>query len=67
MDLQAIARSGGSIRVSAEKKSTMDLQAIARCLCPDGKVLIMIAERKSKMELQAISRSAPGTLLFDLT
>jgi len=67
MELQSIARSGGSIRVSAGKKTAMELQSIARSLGPDGKLFIMNAGEKSTMELQSIARSAPGKVFFDFT
>lgn len=67
LDLQAIARSGGSIKISAEKKSTLDLLAIARSLTSDGKLVIINSDAKSTLDLQAIARAGAGKVLFDFT
>jgi len=67
LDLQAIARSGGSIKISAKEKSTLDLQAIARSLTSDGKLILINSDNKSTLDLQSIARSGAGKVLFDFT
>lgn len=67
IDLQSIARSGGSIKISAKTKSTIDLQSIARSLTSNGELIITDSASKSTIDLQSIARSGGGKVLFDFT
>lgn len=67
IDLQSIARSGGSIKISAKTKSTIDLQSIARSLTSNGELIITDSAFKSTIDLQSIARSGGGKVLFDFT
>lgn len=66
MELQLIAKAGGSLIISAKSISTMELQLIARSLV-SGKLTLKDADSISTMELQLIARANPGNVIFDFT
>jgi len=67
LDLQAIARAGGSVTIDASSYSTLDLQAIARAASTSGASLIVrSADIKSALDLQSIGRANPGKVIFEL-
>ncbi len=65
MDLQAIARAGGSLEIEGGHFSSMDLQAIARPGNKHGARLEVVGcGHLSSMDMQAISRASKGNVTF---
>lgn len=64
LELQSIARAGGSLEVDATNYSSLELQSVARALTPGAILKVFGSDRMSALELQAIARAKAGQVVF---
>ncbi|NKK71401.1 hypothetical protein GFM13_13650 [Rhizobium leguminosarum bv. viciae] len=64
MDIQNIARAGGSVEVDGGRYTSMDLQNIARSLQAGAFLKVHNSDRHVTMDLQNISRAMPGQVIL---
>jgi hypothetical protein len=64
IELQGIARAGGSLKVDGSQFSAIELQGIARALTERAHLVVANSDRLSAIELQGIARAKPGQVSF---
>lgn len=64
LELQGIARAGGSLEVDGGGYSGLELQGVARALAPGAKLIVGNSSSHSALTLQGIARAKPGQVEF---
>lgn len=64
LELQGIAKAGGSLEVDGKAYNSLELQGVARALSKGATLKVHNSGVFNSLELQGIANAAPGSVTF---
>lgn len=64
LQLTSLAKTGGSLNISAKEYTTLQLQSIAKSLEYGAKLYLRDSKALTVLAMQSISKCKPGSVIF---